>query len=135
MTKAIWILIIIVVGYVGFRVLKAWNETKTAQSNPTAEPAVQSQVDGERLPGLPPQLESGLRAAKSAGHKTFLTWFRTNEKLISDPRKAWIELELCTALFRDNPAEARKIFTGVKDRVPSSSPVWPRVQELQKTFE
>ncbi len=134
MTKAIWILIFLVVGYLGFVAVKKWNETQNAQAEAGDAPAHTAVISGDKLPGMPHQLESSYQAAKTKGSKTFQAWFAANERLISDPRKAWIELELCAALFRENPAEARKIYNRVKERVPPTSPVWPRVQELAATF-
>lgn len=64
----------------------------------------------------------------SPGHKA-------NEAQLADPRKAWLELDLCLAIRRDSPAEATEIFARVKERVPPSSPVWPRVKELEKAFQ
>ena len=34
-----------------------------------------------------------------------------------------------------DPAEAKRVFRKVKERVPADSPVYPRVQALAKTFE
>jgi hypothetical protein len=134
MTKAIWVLIILVVGYGGFLLVKQWNQTQQDQAREEKKSAA-AIVSGESLPGMPHQLETGLRTAKERGARAFQAWFKANEPLLADPRKAWIELELCVAMTRENPAEARKIFTSVQSRTGPSSPVWPRVQELAKTFE
>ena len=62
-------------------------------------------------------------------------WLKTYSRVIADPRKAWIELDYCGMIYRDDPREARRIFAEVKARTPVTSPVWPRIQDLQKTYE
>lgn len=134
MTKAIWVLIILVVGYIGYLLFLQWEKAQADHDNQRKEAAA-AVVQGDSLPGMPYQLDQSLRTAKETGPAAFQTWFTTNERLLADPRKAWIELELCVAMARSSPAEAKKIFASVKSRVPPASPVWPRVKELEKTFE
>lgn len=134
MTKAIWILIILVVGYVGYRLYQQWDQARLEHDGKKKEEAAVA-VTGESLPGMPQQFESALRSAKDKGPLAFKSWFTTNEKLLTDPRKAWIELELCVAMSRENPSEAKKIFARVKARVPPSSPVWTKMKELERTME
>jgi hypothetical protein len=55
--------------------------------------------------------------------------------MVQDPRKAWIELDYCIAVAREDPAEAKRAFASVKNRTPQSSPVWPRIKQLEKTYE
>jgi hypothetical protein len=134
MTKAIWVLIILVVGYLGYVMFQQWDKARLEHAGVKKDEGA-AVVTGESLPGMPNQLEQGLRTAKERGATAFRTWFNANKRLLADPRKAWIELELCVAMSRENPAEAKKIFASVKSRVPPSSLVWPRMKELEKTFE
>lgn len=134
MTKAIWVLIILVVGYIGYLLFQQWDKARLEHDGRKKEEAV-AVVNGDSLAGMPYQLDAGYRTAKATSPAAFRTWFATNEKLIVDPRKAWIELELCMAMTRENPAEAKKIYAGVKGRVPPSSPVYGKVKELEKTFQ
>jgi hypothetical protein len=53
---------------------------------------------------------------------------------VEDPRKAWIELDYCVAVAREDPAEARRVFAREGAAGPSS-PVWPRMKQLEKTYE
>jgi hypothetical protein len=89
----------------------------------------------EAMSGMPQQLESTLQAAQQAGLPTFRRWLDTYGPMIQDPRKAWIELDYCVMLARDNPKEARRIFTQVKQRIRPDSPVYARVKQLEPTFE
>lgn len=134
MTKAIWILIILVAAYVAYLLFQQWDKARLEHEGKKKIEAA-AVITGESLPGMPQQLETGLRSAKDKGPAAFRAWFSSNEKLLADPRKAWIELELCVAMSRENPSEAKKIFAAVKGRVPPSSPVWPRMKEMEKTFE
>ena len=134
MTKAIWILIILAVGYGGYLLFQQWDQARLEHDGQKKAEAA-AVVVGERLPGMQQQLESALKSAKDKGPVAFQSWFTANEKTLADPRKAWIELELCVAMSRENPSEAKKIFARVKARVPPSSPVWPKMKELEKTLE
>lgn len=133
MTKLIWALIVAVVVFIGYRLYVSWEKAKGGGDD--GKPHAPASVTPDSLTGLPPQLEPAYRAAKERGATAFRTWFNANESKLGDPRKAWIELELCRAMTRENPAEAKNIFTRVKSRVPPASPVWPKVKELEKTFE
>ena len=134
MTKAIWVLIIVGAGYIGYLLFQQWESVQAERATGKKAEAA-ALVVGESLAGLPQDLEQSLKIAKDRGPVAFRTWFNTNERRITDPRKAWIELELCVAMSRENPSEAKKIFAAVKSRVPPSSPAWPRMKELERTFE
>jgi hypothetical protein len=133
MTKAIWVLIILVVGYVGYLFYQQWEKARGGNAE-RPDQAAGAIVHGDSLPGMPSQLETSYRVSKEKGPVAFHTWFTANQKLLADPRKAWIELELCVALSRENPAEAKRIYAAVKTRVPPSSPVASRLKDLERTF-
>ena len=132
MTKAIWVLILVVAAYVGYRLFQQWDQARLEhESWPRQSAAVET---GEGLAGMPAQLELSYREARSRGPAAFQDWFSQNERYLADPRKAWIEIELCKALIRENPAAAKKLYATVKERVASSSPVYPKVKELEKVL-
>jgi len=106
------------------------NERETEQKQEAA-----ALVVGDQLEGLPQSLASSLQAAESQGVTGLRNWLKTFGHAVQDPRKAWIELDYIVMLARENPAEARKLFAEVKQRTPPSSPVWPRIKQLQATFE
>lgn len=133
MTKAIWALIIVVVAYIGYLLFQQWDKARIEHAGQKPEQAAVL-ATGDSLAGMPYQLDANYRIAKGNSPAAFRTWFAANEKLLADPRKAWIELELCVAMTRENPAEAKKIYAVVKGRVPPSSPVYGKVKELEKTF-
>ncbi|NOS71646.1 MAG: hypothetical protein HOP33_17190 [Verrucomicrobia bacterium] len=139
MTKTIWAFIIVVVLYLAWLLYQNWAGVRDehdaqVQNNNNKQPVAVA-VNGDSLSGLPAGLETSFRTAKDKGTTTLREWLKIYGSQIQDPRKAWIELEFCVALARENPAEAKSIFASVKQRTPPSSPVWPRMKELEKTFE
>ena len=134
MTKLITALIIVVVVYCGYRLFFYWEAVKEGRENQQKQAASWAN-QGESLPGLPYQLSESLRVAKQQGNNAMRSWLKTYGPAVQDPRKAWIELDFCVAIARDEPAEARRICASVKQRTPPSSPVWPRVKQLEKSYE
>jgi len=135
MTRLIAVLIIVVVLFGAWRFFLYWEKVKNEEEAQQKQAAASAVVKPESLPGLPSQYESGLRAAQQEGNSAFRKWLKTHDKLLEDPRKAWIQLDFCVAIVRDDPSEARRVFAEVKARVPPSSPVWPRVKELEKSYQ
>jgi hypothetical protein len=131
MKKLIGILFILIVLFCGWRLYVYWEkfDSKDAAKDNPAE------VNPSKLPGMPYQLEPSYDLASRQGTAAMRAWLNNYGRLIQDPRKAWIELDFCRDIYRDNPVEAKRIFEDVKSRTPHSSPVWPRVKELEKTFE
>jgi hypothetical protein len=135
MTRLITIFIIVVALYGGYHLFSYWEQIKNEEETTKHEAAAVAEVQPENLPGLPPQLAQSFQAAQRQGPDVLRNWLKTYGKMVQDPRKAWIELDYCAAIVREDPAEARRVFAQVKERTPPSSPVWPRVQQLQKTYE
>lgn len=127
------ILIVAAVVFVGVKVWQKWDETSRQQDLQQAN----GPVDAYSLPGLDRRLEKSLEDAKAQGAKGLKTWLdqNRNSPLVKDPRLAWIELDYAVLLSSENPSEARKIFNRVKERTPPDSPIQPRLQQLQKTFD
>jgi hypothetical protein len=134
MTKLITALILIAVCYGGYHLFLYWDSVKHEEENRQKE-AASLASQGESLPGMPAQLNESLRAAQQQSHAVMREWLKIYGPLLQDPRKAWIELDFCVAIARDDPSEARRVFKSVKDRTPPSSPVWPLVKQLEKSYE
>jgi hypothetical protein len=132
--KLLWTLIIGVVLF-GAYMLADYYATFEIEKEAKEKEAAAKMVTGDRLPGLPYELQQSLTGAQQAGSKAFGQWLAAYGRSVQDPRLAWIQLDYCGLIFRENPAEARRIFAAVKDRTPSSSPVYQRIQELAKTYE
>jgi hypothetical protein len=133
-TKLIAALILAVILFGGWQLFFYWEKVKN-EEEVAKKQAAASVVTGESLPGLPQQLEQSLHAAQDKGAEALKIWLKTYGQKLQDPRKAWIELDYCELILRADPAEARRIFAEVKDRTPPSSPVWPRMNQLAKTYE
>ena len=134
MTKVIAAFIIIVVLYGGWHLFLYWekvrDEKETKQKQETS-----AVVTGDQLPGLPDKLARSLETAKKQGPSGLRTWLKNYGPMVQDPRKAWIELDYCVLVSREDLPEARRVFAEVKKRTLPSSPVWPRVKDLEKVYE
>jgi len=135
MTKVlITIAIIAVVALGGWQLFDYWEKVQddklTAQKQ-----AASAQVNPDALPGLPQGWDTSLRTAEQQGATALGNWLKTYGAKVQDPRKAWIELDYVLLITRDNPQEAKRIFAEVKDRTSPSSPVWPRIHELEKSYQ
>jgi len=134
MTKLIGLVIILLVLWGGWELFFYWERVKNEEDTQKKQAAAAAGM-GERLPGMPYQLEPSLSAAQGKGAAGLQAWLKTYGRTIQDPRKAWIELDYCVLISRDNPAEAKRLFAEVKARTPETSPVWQRIKQLEKTYE
>ena len=134
MSKLIAAVIIIAVLYGGWELFLYWEKVKNEEATQQKQAAAAT-VMGDQLPGLPYQLEPSLQAARKQGAAGLRNWLKANAQSVEDPRRAWIELDFCVAVAREDPAEARRVFAKVKERLGPASPVWPRMKELEKTYE
>jgi hypothetical protein len=135
MTKAIIIIVVVVlVALGGWQLFEYWERVQDEKET-AKQQAAASVVNPDALPGVPPGWETSLRAAQQQGATATAAWLKTYGPSIHDPRKAWIELDYVLMITRDNPQEAKRIFGEVRDRTPPTSPVWPRIHELEKSYE
>ncbi len=135
MTKLIGALIIVLFLFGVYHLVMYYDQVQNEKEGEQKKAAAAQQVE-QTLQGVPTfQLEESLRKAREQGAAGLGRWLKAYGDKIRDPRKAWIELDYCVLLARDNPPEARRIFEEVKQRTAPSSPVWPRIKELSKTYE
>jgi len=134
MTKLITVFIIIAVCYFGYRLFVFWESVKKKEETQQQQAAGLA-IQGQSLPGMPQPLEQSYQQTQQRGHAAMRAWLKTYGPAVQDPRKAWIEMDFCVAIAREDPAEARRIFKSVKDRTPPESPIWPRVKQLEKSYE
>jgi hypothetical protein len=134
MTKLIAAVIILAVLYGGWELFFYWERVKNEEETQKKQAAA-AVVVGEGLPGMPQQLEPTLKAAEAQGAAGLRNWLKTYGRSIQDPRKAWIELDYCLLISREDPSEAKRLFAEVKNRTPESSPIWPRIKKLEKAYE
>jgi hypothetical protein len=134
MTKVISALILVAVLYGGWELFFYWEKVKNKEETEQKQEASEAGL-GDQLPGMPYQLDPSLKAAQARGANGLKNWLKAYGTNILDPRKAWIELDYCVLVSREDPSEARRVFAGVKGRTDHSSPVWPRIQRLERTFQ
>jgi hypothetical protein len=134
MTKVIAAFIIIIVLYGGWHLFLYWEKVRDEKETEQKHAAA-AVVDGDHLYGMPDKLAPSFETARKRGPSAVKTWLKNYGYMVTDPRKAWIELDYCVMVSREDLPEARRVFAEVKKRVTDSSPVWPRVKELQKVYE
>ena len=135
MTKVIIIIAVVaIVGLGAWQLFDYWQKVDAEKENAQKQ-AASSQVNPDALPGLPMGWDTALRNAEQGGPTTLGNWLKTYGASVQDPRKAWVQLDYVLMITRDNPQEAKRIFNEVKDRTPPSSPVWPRVHDLEKSYQ
>ena len=135
MIKTIIIIAVVaVVALGGWQLFEYWEKVQDEKVNAQKEAAA-SVVNPDSLPGLPPSWDTSLKAAEQQGATALGNWLKTYGPGVQDPRKAWIQLDYVLLITRGNPQEAKRIFAEVKDRTPPSSPVWPRIHDLEKSYQ
>jgi hypothetical protein len=134
MTKLIAILLIALAVWAGWK-LVAYYQHVEAGSPPDQSATETVDIRPDQLTGLPAGLADSLAAAQKGGPRTLRDWLKAHGGQVQDPRKAWIEMDYCLAVLRDNPQEALRVYRAVRDRTATNSPVYPRIQQLEKTFE
>jgi hypothetical protein len=135
MTKLITVLIIVAALWGGWQLFLYWDKVKTEDETAAKKKAQTEITSGEQLSGMPSPLEPSYQAAKKQGATGLKNWLKINGRNIQDPRKAWIELEYCIAISREDPVEAKRVYAEVRNRTPQTSPVWPRIKQLEKTYQ
>jgi len=137
MTKLITAVIILLFLWGGWELFFYWEKVKNEQETQKKQAAA-AQVLGENLPGIPfqssQQMEQSLKAAQNQGASAMRNWLKLYGNVVQDPRKAWIQLDYCLLLSREDPAAAKRLFAEVKARTPETSPVWPRIKEMSKSY-
>ncbi len=135
MTKLIAALIVAAVLFVGYQLFLYWDRVKNEEETARKEAAAKVITRGDQLQGMPYNLEKTYKSSEEKGATGLKFFLKTYGDRVQDPRKAWIELDYCRELARENPAEAKRLFAEVKARTPATSPVYPRIKQLEKTYE
>lgn len=133
-TKLIGALMILVLVWGGYRIVTYYKQVQEERFL-EKESASGKNIEPTQLEGMPSQLERSLEQAQSRGSDALREWLQLNGHQLRDPRKAWIELDYCTLVASDDPQEAKAVYEAVKQRLHETSPVYPRLRLLQKSFE
>jgi len=135
MTKTLIIIVIVVaVALGGWQLFDYWQKVAD-EKEADAKTAAAAVVTGDSLSGLPYQYDASLKAAQQQGVDALGNWLKLYGNYVQDPRKAWIQLDYVLLLTRQNPQEAKRVFNEVKDRTLPNSPVWPRIHDMEKSYQ
>jgi hypothetical protein len=140
MIKALITVVLVVVALLGIKELHAyWQQVKTKEKTEVAairgaEPAPPPK-DPSALAGMPTGLESSLESAKKAGAPALKAWLKQYHGYVADPKLAAIELDYVVLAGAKNFVEAKEMFAAVKQRTPTNSPVYPRIKQLERTYQ
>lgn len=136
MSKLLGILMIAGVIYGGMKFNEYWKKVKADQDAASGNGAATAAgPPAHELPGLPPGFEASLAAAQKQGPMAMKKWLDAYRKHISDPRLAAIELDYVVLAGMSDRREAKKVFASVQARVKPDSPLYKRVQALEKTYK
>jgi len=135
MTKLITALIVAVVLFLSYQLFLYWDRVKNEEETARKEAAAKVITSGDQLQGMPYQLNQVYQKAEKQGAAGLSAFLKSYGGNVQDPRKAWIELDLCQLISHENPAEARRIYAEVKARTPADSPITPRIKQLERTFQ
>ena len=132
--KFIMALIVIIGLALGaYQIYEYWGKYKNPDATQT--PAYTPPPPSDSLSGMPQNLEGTFQASRARGVTGLHDFLTEYGKSVSDPRLASIQLDYVLLVAPSNPAEAKRVFAQVKSRVQPDSPVYGRVQELEKTYE
>jgi hypothetical protein len=134
MTKLISILIIVAVVWVGWKIFSYYQHVEQ-QQQVEEKTASGADIKPDQLSGLPGHLYAALDAAQRRGAAGLRDFLKNFGNQVQDPRRAWIEMDYCVAIVREDPNEAKRIFSAVKERTSTNSVIYPRVRQLEKSFE
>jgi len=130
------VIIIIGLGMGAYQLWEYWgNFSSVNESKSSRAASAAPEIPDTSLPGMSPKLEPMLASARNRGAAGLHDFLLTYGKTIGDPRLASIELDYVVLVAKDDTTEARRVFAKVKSRTGPASPVYPRVQMLQKTYE
>jgi hypothetical protein len=132
MKIAIAIVIIALVAFGGWKIFEQWQKVEEGQQQPAPQAVL---IPDTQLPGMDGNLESALDNARRRGASGLRDFLKQHGGRIRDPRLASIQLDYVVLVAKEDLAEARNVFAKVKERTDGSSPVYPRVKQLEKTFD
>lgn len=135
MKIVISLVVVIAVLAGAYKIWEYWDKVSHDQDIAEQEAQAKLNVNPDSLPGMPEELRKSYQIAKDNGPKAVGKWLKSVGSQVEDPRRAWIELDYVVGIAKEDPQEAKRVFADVKGRTPDTSPVYPKVKELEKTFD
>jgi hypothetical protein len=135
MKAVIAIILIVGAAFGGWTVYKQFQGAPSTGTSSSATPDIL--VKESDLPPLHEKLEASLATARQGGANGLRIWLATyqNHRDVKDPRLAWVQLDYVVLIGRTDIAEARRVFALVKKRVPENSVVFPRIKQLEPSYQ
>src|SRR5437660_5838408 len=103
MTKLIAALVVIAVLFVGWQLFVYWDKVRNEEESVRKQAAAAEIVKWDQLPGVPDKLGDSLNKAEAQGAAGLRNWLKSYGAAVKDPAKAWIELDYCVAVTREDP--------------------------------
>jgi hypothetical protein len=131
MRHVLTVLLVAVVLWLGWK----FNHYAKARirSKPAAEEGSEAAAAG-KMRGMAAALEPAYEDAKRGGGENLWKWIEQHRADLRDPRLADIELDYVVLVGSSNPAEARRVLATLKARLAPTSPVYKRLQQLEKAY-
>ncbi|HAM71573.1 MAG TPA: hypothetical protein DCM86_08025 [Verrucomicrobiales bacterium] len=117
----------------GFDVWKQYSD----QKEQAAVEDSRAKISPTSLPGMDRELETVCDEAHKKGAlglRNFLAQYK-GTAFLKDPRLAWIEIDYMLLVAVNDPAEARRIYSDLRQRIKPGSPVYPRLKSLEESFK
>jgi hypothetical protein len=129
------IAILVVVGVI-FGGWKLWDYWDTVDQQKESAQKVPD-VTEDQMGRMTPELENTLQEARKKGASGLKDWLNKYQKSpkIPEARLVWIKLDYVLMASQSDPLEAKKVFADVKEKTPASSPVYPRIKKLEKSYQ
>lgn len=118
-----------------YKIWEYWDKVSHDQDIAEQEAAAKLNINPDQLRGMPEDLRQSYDIVKGNGPVALGKWLKSVGDRVDDPRRAWIELDYVVGIAQENPQEAKRVFAQVKGRIPETSPVYPRMKKLEKTYE
>ena len=135
MKIVIGLVVLIAVLAGAYKIWEYWDQVSHDQDIKQQQAREQLNVNPNALAGMPEDLRKSYDIVKDQGAVALGNWLKAYDSRLDDPRKAWIQLDYVVGIASTDPQEAKRVFADVKGRVNKDSPVYPRMQSLEKTYQ
>jgi hypothetical protein len=136
MKIAIAVVAIIAVLAGAYKIWEYWDKVSHDQDIAEQEAKAKLNYNPDSLPGMPEDLRKGYEIVKQNNSPEGLgKWLKAVGSRIDDPRRASIELDYVVGIASTDPQEAKRVFADVAGRLKPDSPVYPRMKQLEKTYQ
>jgi len=126
---------VILVLFGAFKIWEYWDKVSHDKDIAEQEEARRLNVSSDSLPGMPDELRKSYDIAKNNGPEALGKWLKSVGPKVDDPRRASIELDYVVGIAGSDIQEAKRVFGDVRARTPETSPLYPRIKALEKTYQ